>query len=168
MTDYIHLILTGGTIEKVYDSITEKPQLGKDFVLPDYLQTVIKLHPDLSIDVVSCLDSLDLTDAVRADIVEAINRTPVNHIVVVHGTSTMAETAQYIAQHLKTIDKIVVLTGAMIPLKEFAMSDGGFNLGYAMAQAQNAPPGVYVAMNARLFKAGAVRKNTAAGRFESV
>lgn len=108
---------------------------------------------------------MEMNDIIRSDIAQAVDCSPARSVIIVHGTSTMEETAQYLAQHLKNTDKTIVLTGAMIPLKEFAMSDGGFNLGYAMAQAQNAAAGIYVSMNARLFKTGAVTKNTRVGRF---
>lgn len=54
----------------------------------------------------------------------------------------------------------------MIPLKEFVMSDAGFNLGYAIAQVQNLDAGVYICMNGETFPAGTVIKNRAEARFE--
>ena len=54
----------------------------------------------------------------------------------------------------------------MIPLKQFALSDGGFNLGYAIGQAQSLPAGVYICMHAKTFAAGKVRKNFEIARFE--
>ncbi|MEK7801383.1 MAG: asparaginase domain-containing protein, partial [Pseudomonadota bacterium] len=63
-------------------------------------------------------------------------------------------------------NKKIVLTGSMIPLKEFAMSDAGFNLGYAIAEVSHLTAGVYICMNARTFKAGTVVKNFELGRFE--
>ncbi len=111
---------------------------------------------------------MEMTDEVRAQIAQEIKASTAHQIIIVHGTSTMEETARFIESDLEDITKTIILTGAMIPLKEFAMSDGGFNLGYAIAQAQNAQSGVYIAMNARLFKAGEVTKNTDIGRFESV
>ena len=61
--------------------------------------------------------------------------------------------------------KTVVLTGAMQPalMRE---TDAHFNVGFAAAAAQLLPEGVYLAMNGRVFEAGKVRKNRAAGRFE--
>jgi L-asparaginase len=60
-----------------------------------------------------------------------------------------------------------VLTGAMIPYK-FGSSDGMFNLGSALAFVQILPPGIYISMNGKIFKAGSVRKNLAKGEFESI
>jgi L-asparaginase len=61
----------------------------------------------------------------------------------------------------------IVLTGAMIPYT-FGSSDGFFNLGCALAFVQTLPPGVYVVMNGRHFRAGMVRKDTVTGRFEEL
>jgi L-asparaginase len=45
-------------------------------------------------------------------------------------------------------------------------TDANFNVGFAAAATQLLPGGVYIAMNGRVFEAGKVRKNRAAGRFE--
>jgi len=59
----------------------------------------------------------------------------------------------------------VVLTGATV-LYAFGTSDGLFNLGSALSFAQALPPGVYVAMNGRVFPGDRVRKNKESGIFE--
>lgn len=168
MDNNIHVILTGGTIEKTYDPITEKPEFHTNSVLPDYLKNAVKAYPELTYEVVSQIDSMDMRDDVRADILKAVEKTSAKKVLVVHGTGTMKITANFLSSRLKETDKNVILTGAMIPLKEFAMSDAGFNLGFAIAQLQFVDPGVYVAMNSRLFKAGKVTKNAKTGRFEEI
>lgn len=60
----------------------------------------------------------------------------------------------------------MVLTGAMRPFSLFK-SDAGFNLGSAIAAARFAKPGVYIAMNGKIFQAGQVVKNLEKGYFES-
>ena len=62
--------------------------------------------------------------------------------------------------------KTIVLTGAMQPAS-LRSSDSVFNIGFALAAAQLAQPGVYIAMNGRLFPAAHVAKDRAAGRFVS-
>jgi L-asparaginase len=54
----------------------------------------------------------------------------------------------------------------MIPLDGFYQSDAPFNLGYAIAQVQNKPHGVYICMNAHCFSTEEVKKNKELGRFE--
>jgi L-asparaginase len=109
------------------------------------------------------VDSLDMSDADRALILENCRQAPEERIVVTHGTDTMVETAGVLAGGLS--GKTVVLTGAMIPYA-FGSSDGLFNLGSALSFAQALPPGVYIAMNGRCFAWDNVAKNRSAGIFE--
>jgi L-asparaginase len=85
--------------------------------------------------------------------------------VITHGTDTMENTARVLAEN--NINKTIILTGAMIPIK-FGSSDGLFNLGSALAFAQSLPVGVYVAMNGRYFTWDNVRKNKLSGIFEEL
>ena len=63
--------------------------------------------------------------------------------------------------------KTIVLTGALTPAR-FKTTDAFFNVGMAVAAAQTAEPGVYIAMNGQVFMAGAVRKNRSENRFEKL
>jgi L-asparaginase len=85
--------------------------------------------------------------------------------VITHGTDTMENTARVLAEN--NINKTIILTGAMIPIK-FGSSDGLFNLGSALAFAQSLPAGVYVAMNGRYFTWDNVRKNKLSGILEEL
>ena len=111
------------------------------------------------------IDSLEMTEQDREQIVSACNQCPEQQIVITHGTDTMAQTASLLAA--KVPQKTIVLTGAMIPIK-FGSSDGLFNLGSALAFAQTLSTGVYVAMNGRWFAANRVRKNKETGMFEEI
>ena len=100
-------------------------------------------------------------------ILEAVSRCSDTWIVITHGTDTMSVTAEYLKEHLPlTHGRTIILTGSMTPLREFTLSDGGFNLGYAMSAFENLDPGVYMAMHAQVFPAGDVLKNTKTARFE--
>jgi L-asparaginase len=57
-----------------------------------------------------------------------------------------------------------VLTGALSPAR-FSDSDATFNIGMAFAAAQTLPPGVYVAMNGRVFRGDEVKKDRDQRRF---
>lgn len=111
------------------------------------------------------VDSLEMTDEDRELIAHQCTHSEEDRIIITHGTDTMSETAQYLAERVK--NKTIVLTGAMIPIK-FGSSDGLFNLGSALAFAQTLPVGVYVAMNGRYFNWDNVRKNKQTGMFEEV
>ena len=118
-------------------------------------------------DVVNLLrkDSLEMTEADRRLIRDAVCASDVPRIVVTHGTDTMVETAAAIARGVES--KTIVLTGAMIPYA-FGSSDGLFNLGSALSFAQALPSGVYIAMNGQSFAWDQVRKNPATGVFEAL
>ena len=75
----------------------------------------------------------------------------------------MVETAKLLAKNIT--DKIIILTGAMIPIK-FGSSDGLFNLGSALSFVQILEPGIYITMNGRYFHWDNVRKNKKLGIFE--
>ncbi|HTT71015.1 MAG TPA: asparaginase domain-containing protein, partial [Anaeromyxobacteraceae bacterium] len=77
----------------------------------------------------------------------------------------MADTARVLLA--ARLQKTVVLTGAMVPYA-FGSSDGLFNLGSALSFAQVLPPGVYVAMNGRVFAGDRVRKDRELGTFEEL
>lgn len=163
----IHFILTGGTIDKSYDPATEVSVPNKKSIIPEYLSKVIQPHFIPSVETLCLVDSTLITDTMRRRIVKQISKTKAKHIIIVHGTSTMTKTASFVDKHLdKMLKKTVVLTGAMIPLKEYAMGDAGFNLGFAIGAMQGLKPGVYIAMNGHAFPAGKVTKNVKKARFE--
>ena len=82
--------------------------------------------------------------------------------MITHGTDTMVETARALG---RPPGKTVVLTGAMQPAR-FRETDADFNLGFALGAVRTLPPGVYVAMQGRIFDPVEVVKNRKAGRFE--
>lgn len=113
-------------------------------------------------------DSRGLTEADRKKILQSVEKSIAQKIVITHGTYTMPDTARYLQANLKRSDQIIILTGAMIPLIGFSPSDAPFSLGYALASLDSAKPGVYVAMNGHLFDADEVVKNIKEGKFISI
>ncbi len=91
-------------------------------------------------------DSLDLTDEDRETILAAVRAQPAERIVITHGTDTMGKTAETLSQ---INDKVVVLTGAMLPEK-FMTSDARLNIGMAIGSVQSLPVGVYIALYGRV------------------
>ncbi len=157
----IRIFVTGGTFDKEYDELTGQLYF-KDSHLPEMLK-LGRCNLRLEIRTLMMIDSLEMTDADRNLILEQCRNAPESRIVITHGTDTMVDTAHALAAKIQ--DKTIVLTGAMVPYK-FGSSDGLFNLGSALAFAQTLPPGVYVAMNGRYFRADQVRKNRQTGMFE--
>jgi L-asparaginase len=121
---------------------------------------------ELAISTLMMIDSLEMTAADRARVVDECRRAGESRILITHGTDTMVETAAALAAAAGPA-KTIVLTGAMIPYA-FGSSDGLFNLGSALSFVQALPPGVYIAMNGRCFDWDRVRKNRQTGTFEAV
>jgi L-asparaginase len=159
----IRILVTGGTFDKEYNELTGT-LFFKDTHLPEMLR-LGRSRLELTVRTLMMIDSLEMTDADRALIVEQCRRSEEAQIVITHGTDTMVETAQALARALAGDSKTIVLTGAMVPYA-FGSSDGLFNLGSALSFVQVLPPGVYVAMNGRCFTADRVRKNRQTGAFE--
>ena len=151
--DAIAVLTTGGTIDKIYFDAESRFEVGHS-VIDDLLQHAVVKRPYRIVEVLR-KDSLDLTDADRAQIRAAVFAAPENKIVITHGTDTMTTTGSALAD---IPNKTIVLTGALSPAR-FAETDAMFNLGMAFAAVQIAPPGVYIAMNGTLFDAENVIKD---------
>jgi len=157
----IRVFVTGGTFDKEYNELTGSLSF-KETHLPEMLR-LGRSRIDVTIRTLMMIDSLEMTAADRALIVEQCRQAAESRIVITHGTDTMVETARAIADGVT--DKTVVLTGAMVPYA-FGSSDGLFNLGSALSFVQSLPVGVYIAMNGKSFPWDDVRKNRDAGVFE--
>ena len=163
MNPTIRILVTGGTFDKDYDELG-----GRLFFKDTHLHEMLRLarcRIPVQVETLMMIDSLDMTEADRARVVERCRGSAEERLVVTHGTDTMTETAR--ALQAAGLGKTVVLTGAMIPYA-FGSSDGLFNLGSALSFAQVLPPGVYVAMNGRCFPGDKVRKNRQGGVFEEL
>ncbi|WP_036171054.1 asparaginase domain-containing protein [Massilia sp. 9096] len=159
----LRIIATGGTFDKHYNELNGV--LGfADSHLPEVIKRA-RLTVPVELEVVSLLDSLDMQDTDRHKVLGACQAAAEKAIVIVHGTDTMRDTAQVLGAAEGTSDKTIVFTGAMIPY-EIANSDALFNFGFACGVAQVLPPGVYVAMNGKVFTWDNVTKNRAAGVFQ--
>ncbi|NWF68254.1 MAG: asparaginase [Chloroflexi bacterium] len=157
---HIKIFTTGGSIDKIYstqasDFVVGAPQIG----------TLLReANVNLSYEIVPLLqkDSLHITADERQMLVERVRDCPERHILITHGTDTMAASGQA----LRSVpDKVIVLTGAMQPAA-FKAGDAALNAGVALAALQLLPPGVYIAMSGRVFRADGARKNPASDQFE--
>ena len=159
----IRIFITGGTFDKEYNELN-----GELYFKNTHLPALLEMGRNkvkVSITTLMLIDSLEMTDKDREEIVHQCNHSVEDKIIITHGTDTMAETAKVLAKNIK--NKTIVLTGAMIPIK-FGSSDGLFNLGSALAFVQTLAHGVYVAMNGRYFNWDNVKKNKLTGRFEEL
>ena len=156
----ILIVTTGGTFDKQYfDALSE--YAIADTMVPRLLEQARSTHAFRVVELLR-KDSLEITEAERAEIVATVEAAPESRVVITHGTDSMAQTAQALAGQVP--GKVIALTGAFAPAR-FADSDALFNLGMAVATVQVAPPGVYIAMSGKVFDGTAVRKDRAAGAF---
>lgn len=158
----IHIFTTGGTIDKIYFDALSDYRVGE----PQIAEVLREMRVGFSWQVESILrkDSLELTDEDRALIRARVEASPHRHILVTHGTDTMCETGCALEG---LVGKTIVLTGSLAPAM-FKASDAVFNVGFALACVQTLAPGVYVAMNGRVFDPSRTRKNREARMFEDV
>jgi L-asparaginase len=161
-SDAIRILVTGGTFDKHYDAI--KGELTfTDSHLPAILKQA-RLTIPYDIQLLPLIDSLNMDDAYRTQVLSACQSAPEAAIIVIHGTDTMAQTARVVGA--AKLAKTIVFTGAMVPYSVQG-SDALFNLGFAVAAAFAQPIGTYIAMNGRVFLHDDVAKNKVAGVFES-
>ena len=91
----IRILVTGGTFDKEYNELTGS-LFFKDTHLPEMLR-LGRCRVDVSIATLMMIDSLDMTAADRARIVDECRRAAETRIVITHGTDTMVETAAALA-----------------------------------------------------------------------
>ncbi len=160
----ILIVLTGGTIDSKFEPTRDTIVPSEQSIIAPYLMK-LKLYNEFLFEKVCMKDSRELTLEDRKKMIGAIRKSGCTKVIITHGTYTMVDTAQYMADNFKK-SKTIVLTGSMIPLEGFSNSDASFNLGYAIASIQHLPKGIYICMNGKVFKPENVDKNRLEGRFE--
>ena len=157
----IKILTVGGTIDKIYFDAQSEFQVGEPQI-GELLQEA-NVNFDYSVESLLRKDSLDMTDEDRQLVRAAVERDTTDHILITHGTDTMADTARAL---VGVAGKTVVLTGAMQPAS-LRKSDAIFNIGFAIAALQRLDEGVYVAINGQVFDPRHVHKNREQQRFEA-
>ena len=160
--DPIHILVTGGTFNKIYDGVDQKMVFTSSHIheiLNDGRSTL-----NIRVDDLMMKDSLDITDKDIEFIVSCCNEVDANRIIIIYGTDNMCKHAEIMA---KKIDpkKTVVFTGAIIPYK-CSNSDAQFNLGCAISFVQFLEKGVYVVMNGKCHMYDNVQKDYNTGYFD--
>jgi L-asparaginase len=161
-------LTTGGTIEKSYCE-AEGTIANRESLLRAKLAQKLRLpYTELSVHEVMAKDSLDLTEDDRLIIFGSIEAAAARYdgVIVLHGTDTVERTLRVCHESDPSPRVPVVFTGAMKPAG-FDDTDALQNFTEALLASQFMPPGFYLSFHSRIFKAP-VRKNRAAGAFESV
>jgi L-asparaginase len=159
----IRVFATGGTFDKEYNEL-DGTLYFKDSHIKDLL-ALGRSKQDIITTTLMMVDSLEMNLSHRQLILDQCRTCPETQIIVTHGTDTMADTAKFLGE--AKLQKTIVLTGAMIPVK-FGSSDGLFNMGCAIGFVQALNPGVYVAMNGRVFTWDNVQKDRKRGEFQEL
>ena len=157
----IRILSTGGTFEKRYDFVSERLILGQPSCVPPIL--VDAGVDDIAFESVMSRDSADMLGQDRLAILHAIENCVEDGIVVVHGTSSMVESARYL-EAAGAFAKCIVLTGALYP-EQVRCRESAFNLGGAVIAAAALPLGVYIVMNGKILFPALAEKELNTGRF---
>ena len=164
--DHIHFVIMGGTIDSDINRFGETRVSLKSRILR-YIESAILPYFTVSQEIICLKDSREISVDDRKKMEEAIKASKHNFFIVTHGTFTLCETAKYLGEHYDNnsfAGKIIIFVGAFFPLY-LPESDAPFNIGFAIGAINLLTPGVYVAMNGRIFPAGTVIKQTEQGRF---
>jgi len=158
----ILIISTGGTFNKVYNPISGNLDID---INSNALKEIAKYWlTEFEIINIIGKDSLDMTNIDREEILQTIQNSKYQKIVIVHGTDTIDKTAQYLDN--AKIDKSIVLTGAMVPFSINpieATANLASAFGYIKGIKQN---GIFIAMNGVMGNFKKVIKNRTKGYFE--
>ena len=158
----LQIFTAGGTVDKIYFDALSEFQIGDPVVGP--ILESMNVGFEFCVDELMRLDSLDMTDQHRQTIQQRVSECDAEHILIMHGTDGMVETAGWLED---VGNKKIIFTGAMQPAA-FSDTDAVFNIGCAVGALQMVEAGVYIVMSGQVFAADQVVKNRAAHRFEAV
>ncbi len=153
------IISCGGTINKLYNELTGELEIGESVAQNIYSLARGNLETrDISI---ISKDSLDMTDADRALLVDTVKAAAEENIIILHGTDTMDKSAAVMPK-----DKKVVFVGSMKPYsieKDEAIFNFACALGFLRSKPAN---GVYISMHSLVLPHDEIYKDREVGVFK--
>lgn len=161
------VVMTGGTIAKIYDPT------NAELIVQN--EEVRKLFGSLRADDVCLtyydlfeLDSQDIGEPHRDQIVAQLKDVAEHHdaVLVLHGTDTLTHSAQRLQSSLAPAVPII-FTGAMVP-NSVKGSDAVQNVTEALLAARLLPAGIYVVFHNRILCPPDLRKNRETLTFEEI
>jgi len=163
----ILVIMAGGTIDaEPYPDPKHPPVYSttlKESLVPAAMK---KLGYECRFVQWSMKDSKEIGAGELQELARLIRDSAEREIIVTHGTDRMPENSRALQELLGGTEKIIVVTGAMMPLSNGPESDGYANLDYAARHIGAWPPGVHVVMHAKHFSPIGLKKNYATLTFE--
>ena len=158
----ILIINTGGTFNKIYNPLKGELEVPKYGIAPE---AILRYFYNTNYDLINIIhkDSLEMNEDDRILMAKTIEHSSASKVLIIHGTDTMDITANFLSLHVK--NKVVVLTGAMVPFSidtveataNFAMALGSLHV-----RSEN---GIYIAMHGLFSKHDAIYKNREKGIF---
>lgn len=167
ISNKIHVILTGGRIDSVWDSGVDEIIVATHSVIPNFFKS-IGLQLDFTFTEICMKDSRAITEGDREKMRTTIDESNAQKILITHGTHTLPDTVQYLHEKLEKKDKTIVFTGAATPIKDFSLTDAGFNLGYAIAKVQELPAGMHFCIAGDTMSFEQMQQRLKEGKFYSL
>ncbi len=163
----VFIITTGGTIEKTYNEFDGSLENRGTSIRNRILSKMRLPYTDIEVHPLMSKDSLYMTEKDREEIAEAIQQKIhlQSPIVILHGTDTMALSAEFCFNKISNPGVAVVFTGAMIPMG-FDDTDASQNVTEALLAAKILSPGFYISFHNQIFQVPNVQKNREKGTFE--
>ena len=158
------ILNTGGTFNKKYNSLSGELEVAYN---NEFIKTILdSTQAPFDLAGVMYKDSLDMTLEDRKILAHIILESKDDIFVIVHGTDTISETAEFLNGIFD--DRAIVLVGAMKPF-EIDKVEASFNLGMAIGFA-NSPSeyGIYICMSGYVKIWNKIEKNRSLGKFEVV
>jgi L-asparaginase len=158
------ILNTGGTFNKRYNPLSGEVEVAYD---NNAIETILETNlSQYDLAAVMYKDSLDMDMNDRKILANIIMESIDDSFLIIHGTDTMSETAEFLATIFE--DRKIVITGAMRPFeidKVEASVNLGCSIGFLKAQEKN---GVYICMNGYIEPWDKIKKNIRKGQFELV
>ena len=162
----ITVINTGGTFNKVYDSIKGTLDVVKENV---FIEEIIRhFYGNIDFELISIInkDSLQFTDEDRELLAATVADAANDNVLIVHGTDTMQESARYLHDKMgTTLDKKVIFVGSMFPYaiqKDEAIANFSLAVGFLNAPI---PSDIYIAMHGLVDSFETIQKDKKLGKF---
>lgn len=158
------ILNTGGTFNKRYNLINGHLEVPFDNKV---IETILNSYREnYNLAGLVYKDSLDMTTDDRKMMANIIAESEEKKFIIVHGSDTMDETAEF----LDTVfdDRVIILVGSMKPF-EIDKVEASLNLGLAIGYLKaTESKGVYICMSGYIEQWNKIRKNREEGKFEIV
>ena len=156
------ILNSGGTFNKRYNPISGELEVPFDNKAIEEILSTYELDYDLAGVIYKDSVEMDLND--RKMLANIIMESKDDTFIIVHGTDTMLQSAEFLDEVFE--DRTIILVGAMKPF-EIDKIEATLNLGIAIGFSKtNSENGVYVCMNGYVAAWDKIQKNTNLGKFE--